>query len=62
MLRNPNEELLKARNHLRRLDRQDSFVDATTLRGAGLSNLLRSEEHLVDMQTLVEREIERLER
>ena len=56
------KKLVKARNHLRRLDRQDSFMDATTLRGSGLSNLLRPEEHLVAMLTLVEREIERLER
>lgn len=54
-------KLLKARNYLGRLDRQRSFMDSTTLRGAGLSNLLRPEEHLVDLQTLVEREIERIE-
>ena len=40
----------------------NSFMDATTLRGAGLSHLLRQGEHAVDMQTLVEREISRLER
>jgi hypothetical protein len=56
------KKLLTARNYYRRIDRQDSFMDATTLRGAGLSHLLRPEEYAVDMQTLVEREIERLER